>query len=158
MVGPAADSILIRTCSRRRNPGYYGAADVLVPPETAEEGCWVMKRLLAISLLLLASCATEEAYRAEVASWLGKPETALVSAWGAPDLVYDTESGQRVLTYKSRMQFTTTTAPYVGVTDHGGVVYAPGSPILRDLQCTTNFTIDGGVVVDWSFRGNDCRI
>jgi len=118
-------------------------------------------RSIRLSILscavLLAACVTTEGYQEIVTSWVGSSEADLVSSWGAPQGVYDAGSGERILTYSSRRQFTTTNYTYIPNPYTGVGISVPSGQTLHDRQCTTNFTVRNGVVVASSFQGNDCR-
>jgi hypothetical protein len=109
----------------------------------------------------VAACASTEAYEAKLNTWLGKAEIALVEAWGPPDSFYEV-GGKKYLTYLSASTgYIPGTAPIyhsriVGDTvhthAHGGT---PGA--VYTLSCKTIFTVEGGVIRDWRWQGNDCR-
>jgi len=54
---------------------------------------------LAVALVAGCTFPTEQAYRDNVQSWVGRPADALVMAWGAPDRSYDFSDGTRQLEY-----------------------------------------------------------
>jgi hypothetical protein len=62
-----------------------------------------MRRVLMIAMLTaLTGCVNLLAERrAELAHWVGQPETALVGAMGAPTRTYET-GGMKFLTYEDR--------------------------------------------------------
>jgi hypothetical protein len=58
------------------------------------------KLVVAIACLLaFVGCVTT---RDVMQSWVGAPESRLVSAWGVPDKVLDTRDGNRMMTWESR--------------------------------------------------------
>jgi hypothetical protein len=71
---------------------------------------------LAVSLVAGCSFPTEQAYRDNVQSWVGRPADTLVSAWGAPDRSYTFGDGSRQLEY-----------------DRQQVRYIPGAPIYSPV-------------------------
>ena len=60
-----------------------------------------MKKILFICIFtfLLTSCASTKSV---MKGWLGRTESELVSAWGAPDTSLDTRDGVRALTWEKR--------------------------------------------------------
>jgi hypothetical protein len=55
---------------------------------------------LVVSLVTGCTFPTEQAYRDNVQSWVGRPADSLVMAWGAPDRSYDFSDGTRQLEYE----------------------------------------------------------
>lgn len=115
-----------------------------------------MRRVLMIAMLTaLAGCVNLLAERrAELAQWVGQPETALVGAMGAPTRTYET-GGMKFLTYEDRrVEIIPGTPYYFGP---GPFWYGGGFPpeALTEV-CDTTFTIAGGVVRAFSLRGNAC--
>lgn len=96
-----------------------------------------MKKIfLLMFVLLISSCATETKYRKTLHSWEGTPEKEFVSAWGIPDGSYEND-GKKYLVYKDS-----------NVASFNGIAI--------DYQCKTVFTIEKGVMTDWSYEGNNC--
>ncbi len=115
--------------------------------------------LMAFGLasLLVAGCVDRLAQRqAELARWVGRPETELVSVMGAPARSYATE-GIKVLTYEeSRVDIIPGSPFYQGYGPYWlGTSYAL-PPQAVNLRCDTNFTVADGVVKGFSLRGNAC--
>src|ERR1700761_9811959 len=76
-----------------------------------------MRRLLLLGSLALAGCANGLAERqAELSQWVGKPETQLLGAFGAPNRSYQADS-MTFLTYAERR---------VDVIPYGPYWYGPG--------------------------------
>lgn len=82
---------------------------------------------VAACLLLFVGCATTESI---MQSWVGHPESELVSKWGAPHRVIDTRDGKRVVTWERRWgQYGQNT-------------------------CRQSFTVDeAGIIRQWSYDG-----
>ena len=115
-----------------------------------------MRRVLMIAMLTaLTGCVNLLAQRrAELAHWVGQPETALVGAMGAPTRTYET-GGMKFLTYEDRrVEIIPGTPYYFGP---GPFWYGGGFPPEAITEvCNTTFTIAGGVVRAFSLRGNAC--
>ena len=116
-----------------------------------------MERLLWLLGLgaLAAGCTDRLAVRqAELARWVGRPETDLVGIMGARSRTYET-GGMKFLTYEDRR---------VDIVPGSPFYYRPGPfgygggfpPTATTLVCDTTFTTGGGVVRAFSLRGNAC--
>lgn len=110
--------------------------------------------ILVFGFLLLASCAvvTSEKYEAQLNTWLGQPEEALVSSWGVPDGSYERKIdgiNVKYLTYNS------TRNVYIPDANNMGTAFS-GSFVAR--SCKTSFAIDkdANVIASWKYDGNDC--
>lgn len=98
--------------------------------------------------LFVAGCTNGLAQRqAELALWVGRPETDLVGVMGAPSRSYET-GGMKFLTYEDRRLELVPGSPYYW---SGGF-----PPTALNLVCDTTFTVGGGVVRAFSLRGNAC--
>lgn len=115
-----------------------------------------MRRILLLATVALTGCTNMLAVRqAELTSWIGRPETELVEAMGAPTRSYD--AGKvKVLTYEDRRVEITPGGPFYGPGPFGYGYGGGFPPTAETLVCATSFTIDGGVVRSFSFRGNAC--
>jgi hypothetical protein len=105
---------------------------------------------------LLAGCVNVLAQRqAELSQWIGKPETMLVGAMGAPTRTYDTD-GMKFLTYEDqRVEYVPGAPGFYGA---GPFWYGGGGfpPEVVTSTCMTTFTIAKGIVQAFSLRGNAC--
>jgi len=104
---------------------------------------------------LLAGCTDGLAVRqAQLAQWVGRPETDLVGMMGAPSRSYEA-GGMKFLTWEDWRVEIVPGAPYgFGPWPYG---YGGGfPPTTQTLVCDTTFTIGGGVVRAFSLRGNAC--
>lgn len=122
-----------------------------------------MRRLLSAVLLsvIVAGCATEGKYGQMLDTWMGMPESQLLSKWGAPSSAYES-GGVKYLTYSdSASGYMPGTAPSYQSTVVGNTVYTnrvggtPGFAFNR--WCDTTFTVKSGVIVNWSWKGNACK-
>jgi hypothetical protein len=103
---------------------------------------------------LLTGCTGGLAERqAELSQWVGQPEVQLVAAMGAPNRSYDS-GGLKFLTYEEVHVERGPGGPYyfgpgpAGPSGFGGVVFS--------TVCDTTFTVAGGLVKGFSFRGDGC--
>jgi hypothetical protein len=124
----------------------------------ATEGNTPMQWLSALIVgLALAGCANGLARRqAELIHWVGKPETVLVAALGAPNRTYEA-SGMKFLTYEDRQTDYIPGGPYFGPGPfwYGGWGGFP--PEVITWTCDTTFTITNGTVQAFSLRGGGCN-
>src|ERR1700709_774205 len=111
---------------------------------------WVLF-LAGLSTGCVSGLATRQA---ELSQWVGRPETELAAAMGAPNRSYDS-GGMKFLTYEERrVEIVPGTPSYFG---RGPFGYgSPFPPTAATLQCDTTFTVAGGVVRAFSLRGNAC--
>jgi len=112
------------------------------------------------AMMMLAACATEEAYRAALQSWIGAREQQLVSHWGPPEGFYEAE-GVRFLTYqKSSSHYSPGTPPRYETTMIGNQAYTRaigGSDgYVVNLNCKTSFEVRNSVITSYRFEGNNC--
>lgn len=141
----------------------------------------MFKKLSIPILAVLAGCATSANFAKQMDSFVGKPEIAVVSAYGAPDRSYAMQDGSRVIQYTKERQValpgavttrpvrTTTTGNVSmnqGMTQTNGTYsqqsttyvkqQGPGTNI--EFSCTMIFTLDSsGTVKSWTSNGNDCK-
>ena len=118
--------------------------------------------------LLLAGCATTEAYEKVLQGWIGSHVDDVVRAWGVPQGSHTFKDSSRLIQYvRSRA---------VAVPRHSArrpvVIAAPGTrtgtrlefieepvidPRMLAFTCETTFELDkAGIVRKWRWRGNDC--
>jgi hypothetical protein len=83
--------------------------------------------IVAGCLLFLVGCVTT---KSAMQSWIGRPESDLVTQWGAPHRSTDTRDGKRVLTWEKRW----------------------GE--CGQNTCRQSFTVDEtGIIRQWSYDG-----
>ncbi|HVY17641.1 MAG TPA: hypothetical protein VHB27_20650 [Rhodopila sp.] len=111
--------------------------------------------VLSIAGLALGACTDELARRqAELNRWVGRPETELVQAMGAPNRSYET-GGLKILTYEDhRVDIIPGTSYYPGFGPFWPDAGLP--PQAINLTCDTSFAVSGGIVRSFSLRGNAC--
>lgn len=126
-------------------------------------------------LLVLTGCATTQNYEKILSSWVGAPESALISNWGPPTSSYQISANSKVITYMRGRNvqvggFATTTP--VTTTTNGNIygsvnanytstatTYVPTvTPVTNiAMSCSTRFTVNNGVIASWAWEGNDCK-
>jgi hypothetical protein len=117
-----------------------------------------MRRLFLLVVVgLITGCVNQLAVRqAELAQWVGRPETQLVEAMGVPTRTYET-GGLKFLSYVEQRVEVVPGSPFYGDPFWYGYGYGGGfPPTVVNLACDTTFTIDKGVVRAFSLRGNAC--
>lgn len=116
--------------------------------------------------LVLAACATVEAYERQLQTFVGKPADRLVEAYGPPDKSYDMDDGRRVLQWRKEHIWTsggfTRTKTVRSYTRDGRVVYIDvpyTEPERTHVEiCVTRFFVDKDrKVTSWTHEGNACR-
>ena len=117
--------------------------------------------LLLPTLVLISACSTAANYATAVNSWHGANMNTLYHQWGYPNKTKRLANGHQLLTYHAshRVQTPTTitnssTETASGHHQHTTIVSTGTTNVYR---CTTWFeTKKNGVIVNTSFRGNDC--
>jgi hypothetical protein len=112
--------------------------------------------------VLTVGCSTQEGYQRIVNSYVGLSEASVLTNWGPPDRVYNSDAGVKYLTYsRSRSGYVAgvpasfQTSCSFGVCASIPVGGAPGYSYTN--ACTTFFKLVDGTVDSWGFRGNACR-
>jgi hypothetical protein len=124
---------------------------------------------LAVSLVAGCTFPTEQAYRDNVQSWVGRTADNLVLAWGAPDRSYDFSDGTRQLEYDRQQTRYVAGAPIytavpVQVRDGNGHRRTQFVSVWRDTpgyldvdRCLTRFRVGrDNRVREVSFNGDWC--
>lgn len=126
---------------------------------------------VAALALSLAGCSfpTQQAYRDNVQSWVGRTADNLVMAWGAPDRSYDFSDGTRQLEYERQQTRYVAGAPVydrvpVRVRDSNGARRVQYVSVWRDTpgyydtdRCLTRFRVGrDNRIREVSFAGDWC--
>ena len=110
--------------------------------------------------MLLAGCATSAKYEAVLDSWVGSSELEIVRSWGAPVQAYNAGESKFLVYSSSRNVIVPGTAPTYTTNVIGNTAYTNsigGTPAQNlAFSCETTFELQGGAIVSWSYRGNDC--
>jgi len=127
-------------------------------------------RLRLLSLLcvmaLLTGCATTAKYRAKLNTWHGKDVNSLVHAWGYPNKIIKSPTGNQVYVYRRKHSgsypITCIPGDTTVVSDHKKTVvhsmpgYCRGGEHYTN-KCITWFELNKeNRVSHTTFRGNDC--
>ncbi len=109
---------------------------------------------------LLSGCATEAKYKANLTSWVDRPEHDLIAAWGPPDSAY-TDGDTKYPTYvRGGTMYMQGVAPTYQTTVVGNTAYTHtygGSPAMAmAMSCKKTFTVSRGMVENWRIEGNHC--
>ena len=132
---------------------------------------WIGAMGIVAVAVSLAGCSfpTEQAYRDNVQTWVGRTADNLVSAWGAPDRSYTFADGTRQLEYdRQQVRYIQgapiyTTVP-VTVRDSGGHRRTQFVSVWRDTpgyldtdRCLTRFRVGrDNRITEASFAGDWC--
>lgn len=104
---------------------------------------------------ILAGCATTAGYDRMLDEWIGQSEHHLLSVWGQPAAQHEASMG-KILTYDMARQVQRPTLIAPGSTTRSPIMAYGGGSETR--QCTTEFWVHDGRVIDWRRKGDDCRM
>ena len=119
---------------------------------------------IILMLLLLSGCAlkgtgwTSSAYSRDLENYVGQSEMNLYQNWGAPDNVLQISPYSKVVSYTeyySSPQGGQVPA-YANDFNYSAMWQGYTTENPNDYYCTTSFTIQGGMVTNYSFNGDDC--
>jgi hypothetical protein len=116
--------------------------------------------IFAATLLFLAGCVTKADFQKTMDSWIGTSEKDLIAQMGPPDGFYES-SGTRYLTYSnSSVGVIPGTPPTYTTNVIGNTAYTNSyggtSPTVVSYSCSRTFQVEGGKIVSWSAKGNNC--
>ena len=101
-----------------------------------------LRRILTMmaAVLAFAACKVDNKM---LQTWLGAPETKLLSVWGAPSDMVETQQGTRILTYRK---------------ERGGsdILPAGGQDAREAAYCETTFTVKDHRIVGFVNSGSGC--
>lgn len=120
-----------------------------------------MKSVLMLAVLaLLAGCASESKYKANMDSWVGHDETRLIRKWGPPAQTYESGGSKFLvynMTYSLGIPGTPTTASTGNYGNASFTTVTPGIPSQAiDYNCASQFEVKGDKIVAWTSRGDGC--
>ena len=109
-----------------------------------------MWRILAImaAVLTIAACKSDSKV---LQTWLGAPETRLLSVWGAPSDIAETQQGTRILTYRKERG-----GGDVLATGGSDLLPAGGQDTREAAYCETTFTVKDHRIVGFVYGGSGC--
>jgi len=123
--------------------------------------------LLILSLLaLLQGCATTKKYESLLKTWVGNPESRLLSSWGIPDETYKSNGAKYLKYVRTNSIYVPPTTPVLNTNctsgDYGSTNCTTTSTggnqgYNMNFSCETTFTIVNGVVTAWKYWGNSCK-
>ena len=94
-------------------------------------------KLVAAFAFAVAGCATEEGFKDILNSYVGSPDTSLLTQWGPPDEAYSSDSDTKYLTYaKSRSGYVPGLPPTYQTSCSFGIcttIPVGGSPVVVNL-------------------------
>lgn len=121
--------------------------------------------LFVIVSSLLSGCALM--YCEETPSWVGRSEETLLLSWGIPDSTYEISKDRKMLMYSNSdnaknadidsekwARLANNNDPVLRGDEEaffGGMVAGAKK---RSRVCKTTFTIEKGVVIGWTWKGN----
>jgi len=126
--------------------------------------------VVIIGILTIIGSATTKNYKIMLNTWKGVHVDNLIASWGPPQSSYTLSNGGKVIEYVRQRTFQTGgyTVPKkerdVGISSRGDIyivnkkTYVEKPVKTHNRYCITRFTISPyGIIVGWSFEGNDCR-
>lgn len=124
-----------------------------------------MRYLMLLSFILVSACAnTTDNYGQKLQNYVGVSETVLISDFGMPDNVQSIVPGEQLYTYMQvdNVPVGGNNEPYAGQIAYGEFGMNPNLPAnpnpSNNYYCQTTFTIQNGIVTDFSFNGDDCVV
>lgn len=112
--------------------------------------------LTIVAGMMLAGCETGPSRQQVLASMVGRPESDVIRAFGAPQRMIEA-NGHRFIAYEDTGVGYVPTAPFSPFGFGYGYGYGYGAvalPVVR--SCETTLEINGGRVTSWTLRGNAC--
>jgi hypothetical protein len=104
-----------------------------------------------IAAATLAGCQIGPSRQEVLASMVGRPESDVIRAFGAPSKVIEA-NGHRFIAYEDTGVGYVPSAPF---SPFGyGYYYPVAFPVVR--TCETTLEINAGRVTSWTLRGNAC--
>jgi len=121
-----------------------------------------MKKIIFF-MLLLCGCASKTiwsgiAYSDELKKYVGQNEISLYQEWGAPDNVIAISPYNKVVSYTEYYAEPQggQILPYAQNIDYKAMNQGFTAQNFNNYYCTTSFTIQNGIVTNYSFNGDDC--
>lgn len=116
---------------------------------------WMRRRALLLLLPLLTACTPPGQDRQVwLSQFVGRPEVELINAMGVPTRSYETDGTKFLAFTESRLDVVAPLSlygsPYWGLSPNYGV------PPIVQWYCETTVVVSGGLVRNFSFRGNAC--
>ena len=116
-----------------------------------------------VCLCTLISCTmNRRSYGDTLQPWIGQSEERLQQSWGMPHNVFYVTPDEKVVTFLriSSHPLNGNKKPYANEVYYPAIATPdfgfPGQPQYTTYYCKTSFTIRNGIVVNYSFNGDDC--
>ena len=99
-----------------------------------------------------------DAYSNDLEKYVGQSEASLYSQWGSPDNVISISPYNKVVSYTEYYSAPLgwQTKPYANSLNYAAMNQGFTAENAYNYYCTTSFTIQEGVVTNYSFNGDDC--
>lgn len=110
--------------------------------------------LVFLALSLLAACQSEQSYRKELRTWLGKTEAELIAARGVPDQAFVSGDNIRYLTYHSSSLNKSSSRAVCNSTT--SVTGFSATTSCQQLYCKETFRIEKNIIENVKAEGNNC--
>lgn len=122
-----------------------------------------MTKIILI-LLMLSGCSgrhvlwDSSAYSRQLDGYVGQSEASLYSQWGSPDNVVSISPYNKVVSYTEyySVPLGGQTQPYTDDLNYTAMNQGFTAENTNNYYCTTSFTIQNGIVTNYSFNGDDC--
>ncbi len=118
---------------------------------------------VVIILFMLSGCFSKTGnYASSLQNWVGQPEYVLYQSWGQPENTFYLSGAEKEVTYinASQKAIDGDKEPYSGYEVYYPAISTPdfGFPDTTEnyYYCKTSFTIQNGIITDYSFNGDDC--
>ena len=123
-----------------------------------------MSKILILLLLLIGCASWRDAgwstsnYARQLRRYVGQSEMSLYQQWGSPDNVLQISPYSKVVSYTNYYSAPQggNLQPYANEFNYGAMNQGFMTENLDNYYCTTSFTIQGGVVTNYSYNGDDC--
>ncbi len=100
-----------------------------------------LKVLTPFLAFVVTGCVSVANYQANLQTWVGQSEQALVQTWGTPNLIQQLGNVRRISFLRNN-----------GTEVFNGY----WGPRMQSLYCTTIFSVENGIIIQASYEGNEC--
>ncbi len=120
-----------------------------------------MKKIWLVLLAgVCSACQSVRPYAETLQPWVGQTERSLEQSWGYPDNVFYITPDEKVVTYVRSSTHRYNFDPYQDEVAYSAIsspVYGfPPQPAETTYYCKTSFTLQNGIVRNYSFNGDGC--
>jgi hypothetical protein len=111
----------------------------------------VKKFALLLALTFITACATTEKLELKLKSRMGTNVNDLISEIGPPHDTFTKPNGDVMYTWKNRGPATASAVPQN--------IFSPSHVVFNQNYCDITYTTSKeGLIIDYSFRGNHCKM